>query len=124
MRKTKMTSYDGPWMGSTDISGWDIPIYEALKAYTASDPLPFHMPGHKLGKGIPDEFLERIEKLDLTEIPGTDNLHMPSGAIMEAQELAARAFGARKTFFLVNGSTVGLHAVIAAMCRQIGRAHV
>lgn len=75
------------------------------------------MPGHKLGKGIPGEFLGEIEKLDLTEIPGTDNLHAPMGAIKKAQELAAEAFGARKSFFLVNGCTVGLHAAIAAMCR-------
>lgn len=75
------------------------------------------MPGHKMGAGIPVEFLKEIEKLDLTEISGTDNLHKPTGAIREAQELAASAFGARRSFFLVNGSTVGLHATIAAMCR-------
>ncbi len=75
------------------------------------------MPGHKLGRGIPAAFLEHIEKLDLTEIPGTDNLHRPTGAIGEAQELAASAFGARKSFFLVNGCTVGLHAAMAAVCR-------
>ncbi len=75
------------------------------------------MPGHKLGIGIPVEFRREIEKLDLTEIPGTDNLHAPTGAIKEAQELAAAAFGARKSYFLVNGCTVGLHAAIAAMCR-------
>lgn len=75
------------------------------------------MPGHKLGTGIPEEFLAEIEKLDLTEIPGTDNLHSPMGAIKEAQEMAAVAFGARRSFFLVNGSTVGLHAAIAAMCK-------
>jgi arginine/lysine/ornithine decarboxylase len=75
------------------------------------------MPGHKLGAGIPVEFLKEIEKLDLTEITGTDNLHKPTGVLREAQELAASAFGARRCFFLVNGSTVGLHAAIAAMCR-------
>lgn len=93
------------------------PVYNAIKAYTDTAPLPFHMPGHKLGKGIAEEFLGEIEKLDLTEIPGTDNLHAPTGAVKEAQELAAEAFGARKSFFLVNGSTVGLHAAIAAICR-------
>ncbi|MEN6316974.1 MAG: aminotransferase class I/II-fold pyridoxal phosphate-dependent enzyme [Clostridiaceae bacterium] len=96
---------------------WNTPVYSAIKAYTDTAPLPFHMPGHKLGKGIPEEFLGEIEKLDLTEIPGMDNLHAPAGAVKEAQELAAAAFGARKSFFLVNGSTVGLHAAIAAMCR-------
>jgi lysine decarboxylase len=100
------------------IKGWNIPIYSAVKAYTDTNPIPFHMPGHKLGAGIPKELLEDIEKLDLTEIPGTDNLHRPSGAIKEAQRLAAKAFGARETFFLVNGSTVGLHAAIAATTKR------
>ena len=97
-------------------SGWNTPVYSALKAYADSNPLPFHMPGHKLGKGIPVENISEIEKLDLTEIPGLDNLHAPTGVIKEAQELAAKAFGAVESFFLVNGSTVGLHAAIAAVC--------
>jgi len=100
------------------IRGWNIPIYSAVQAYSDSNPIPFHMPGHKLGAGIPGELLEHIEKLDLTEIPGTDNLHKPEGAIREAQNLAAKAFGARETFFLVNGSTVGLHAAIAAAAKR------
>lgn len=75
------------------------------------------MPGHKLGKGIPKIFLSDIEKLDLTEIPGMDNLHAPAGALKKAQELAAEAFGASRSYFLVNGSTVGLHAAISAVCR-------
>ncbi len=75
------------------------------------------MPGHKLGKGIPKRFLSEIEKLDLTEIPGLDNLHAPAGVLKEAQELAARAFGAKNSYFLVNGSTVGLHAAISAVCK-------
>lgn len=56
-------------------------------------------------------------RLDLTELDETDNLHAPEGAIAEAQALAARAFGADETYFLVNGSTVGLHAMIMAACR-------
>ena len=99
------------------IGNWNIPVYNAIRAYTAAEPVPFHMPGHKLGAGIPKEFLKEIEKLDLTEIPGTDNLHHPTGVIKEAQELAAEAFGAVRSFFLVNGSTVGLHTAIAALCR-------
>ncbi len=75
------------------------------------------MPGHKLGKGIPEVFLKDLIKLDVTEIPGTDNLHFPEGAIFEAQKLAAHAFGAHETYFLVNGSTCGIHALILTICR-------
>lgn len=102
----------------TAISDWNTPVYSAIKAYTNSRPVPFHMPGHKLGRGIPDAFLSEIEKLDLTEIPGTDNLHAPTGALREAQRLTAEAFGAKESFFLVNGSTVGLQTAISAVCRH------
>jgi lysine decarboxylase len=75
------------------------------------------MPGHKLGKGIPPEFLENLACLDLTEIPETDNLHFPTGPIKEAQQLAARAFGAQHSFFLVNGSTCGIQSIIMTICK-------
>jgi arginine decarboxylase len=75
------------------------------------------MPGHKLGRGIPAEFQLNPTMLDLTEIPGMDDLHFPKEAIRDAQELAAKAFGAQKTYFLVNGSTCGIHASILAVCR-------
>jgi len=75
------------------------------------------MPGHKLGRGVPGKFRDSLFTLDLTEIPGTDNLHYPDGPIKDAQELAAEAFGADETFFLVNGSTCGIQAVIAAACK-------
>lgn len=93
------------------------PIYQAIQEYLSTRPVPYHMPGHKLGKGIPAEFLQHLERLDLTEIPGTDNLHSPEGPIKEAQELAARAFGAKVTRFLVNGSTTGIHAMILTLCK-------
>lgn len=75
------------------------------------------MPGHKLGKGIPYRFLKDLHLLDMTEIPGLDNLHFPDGVIKEAQELAAKAFGADHTSFLVNGSTCGVHAAILGLCK-------
>lgn len=75
------------------------------------------MPGHKLGKGIPDRFLNDLHLLDMTEIPGLDNLHFPHGVIKEAQDLAAKAFGADYTSFLVNGSTCGVHAAILGLCK-------
>lgn len=107
--------------GAHAICNWETPIFDAIKAYTDSNPFPFHMPGHKLGKGIPSRFISGIEKLDLTEIPCTDDLHAPTGVIKKAQELAAETFGAKKSFFLVNGSTVGLHAAISAVCEPGSR---
>jgi propanediol utilization protein len=104
------------WMVSMNIDKAavtkDMPILNAILKYADTDPVAFHMPGHKLGKGFDIDEFKAIGKFDLTEIPGTDNLHFPEEAIMEAQNLAARAFGADRTFFLVNGSTCGVHAAI------------
>lgn len=105
----------------TFINMHNIPLYDAVRRYTGSQPTVFHMPGHKLGKGIPAGYLKEIASLDVTEIPGTDNLHYPEGAVKDAQELAARAFGADKTFFLVNGSTCGIQAMIMAVCNPGGK---
>lgn len=99
------------------MNNMDTPLYNALKEYYNSGAVPFHMPGHKLGKAFPEDFLKRMASLDVTEIPGTDNLRNPSGVIKKAQELSAKAFGSERTFFLVNGSTCGIYAMISAVCK-------
>lgn len=93
------------------------PIYCALKKYSEQIITPFHMPGHKMGKGLPACFMEDLARIDVTELPDTDNLHFPEGIIREAQELAAKAYGAQKTYFLVNGSSCGIHASIMTACK-------
>jgi arginine decarboxylase len=55
-------------------------------------------------------------RIDATELDVTDDLHSPRGPLREAQELAAHAFGAGRTWFLVNGSSCGIFAMIAANC--------
>lgn len=42
---------------------------------------------------------------------GLDNLASPTGPIAESQNLAAQAFGADQTWYLVNGTTVGLQVL-------------
>ena len=92
------------------------PLFNAVADYCRGKHIPFHMPGHKMGKGLPAVFRDKLALFDLTEIPGMDNLHFPEGVIMDAQAHAARVFGAERTFFLVNGSTAGIHAAITAIC--------
>ncbi|HOQ02130.1 MAG TPA: aminotransferase class V-fold PLP-dependent enzyme [Acetivibrio clariflavus] len=104
-------------LGGRTINSINSPIYNALRKYAKSSPIPFHMPGHKIGKGIPYRLLKDLHQLDMTEIPGLDNLHFPDGVIKEAQDLAAKAFGADDTSFLVNGSTCGIHAAILGVCK-------
>ncbi|MBA1334781.1 MAG: Uncharacterized protein YaaO [Firmicutes bacterium] len=96
------------------------PLLDALMQHLAENPVSFHVPGHKsqFPYGHPEkEFLSGMSKLDLTELPGLDNLHCPAGAIREAQELAAEVYGVDRTYFLVNGSTCGILAALLAAAR-------
>lgn len=103
------------------ISQAKTPILETLwQCATRIDRAPFYTPGHKRGEGITQQLLNYFGKAvfsaDLPELPELDNLFAPQGIIQEAQELAAVAFGAEKTWFLVNGSTCGVEAAILATC--------
>jgi len=80
------------------------------------------MPGHKLGRGfVQDCAFDNVAQLDVTELDVTDDLHSPHGPLLEAQLLAAQAFGAGKTWFLVNGSSCGIFAMITATCGSGGK---
>ncbi len=81
---------------------------------------PFHMPGHKLGRLSPLEQMN-LYQIDVTEVPGTDNLHQPEGIILKAQERAKKLYNSLDTFFLVNGSSSGLLSAISASCKQDGQ---
>lgn len=97
------------------------PLLDAVAAHVLRDSAPFHTPGHKSGGGTPAELAEllgwRAMQADLTTLPSTDNLNNPTGAIAEAERLAADAWGADDTLFLVNGSTIGNNTMFLAACR-------
>src|SRR5690348_561193 len=94
------------------------PLLDALKVWATRPHAAFYTPGHKGGEGISQPLADLLGKAvfraDLTELSGLDNLFAPQGVIFEAQELAAEAFGATQTWFLVNGSTCGVEAAILA----------
>lgn len=96
------------------------PFFEALRDYLKKDMVAFHTPGHKYGRGIDPEFLDLVGpnmfRIDLCELPEVDNLHDPEHVIKEAQELAADAYGADYSFFLVNGSTCGNNTMVLSVC--------
>jgi lysine decarboxylase len=95
----------------------NLPMFSALMKYANEKNIPFHMPGHKMGKKIEQYIKENIFKIDVTEIPGTDNLFYPEECINDAQKLASLAFGSDKTYFLVNGASGGLHSIILTMAK-------
>lgn len=98
------------------------PLFEAIKKHALKNPAGFHIPGHGQGKGLPAG-LSKLEgqalfALDLTELPGLDDLHNPGGPIAGAQELASEIYGSDRSFFLVNGTTAGIQALITALVKQ------
>ena len=94
----------------------DAGLYEKLRAYGESGSYPCHMPGHKRNPEAGE--MARYYDIDITEIDGFDNLHHPQGILQEAQQRANSLYGADETFYLVNGSTVG---VLAAVMTAAGR---
>ena len=90
-------------------------LYEKLIAHSKSNVYPFHMPGHKRGRGMEHEMPWGI---DITEIEGFDNLHHAEGIIEEAQKKVAATFGADESFFVVNGSSSALMAAVMTCCKD------
>lgn len=93
-----------------------MPYVDAVEKYVKEKRIPFHMPGHKQGKGVhpklKDLWGKNIFLYDLTEVDGLDYLNSPNGVIKQAEKLATKAFHTKHTFFLINGSTVGNQAAI------------
>jgi arginine/lysine/ornithine decarboxylase len=111
-----MSSASDPFAQSQAVT----PLLNALRMSAQRPHAPFYAPGHKRGQGISEQLAallgESVFRADLPELPELDNLFAPEGAIQSAQELAAAAFGATQTWFLVNGSTAGVMAAILATC--------
>lgn len=92
------------------------PLVDALTRHTGSGYTAFHVPGHKgwrkARSSLSDLLGTQVARADLSEVGDLDDLQFPSGAIEEAQMLAADAFGGDEALFLVNGVTSGIHAAI------------
>ena len=93
-------------------------LREALEALRKEDRVSFHMPGHKYGgNGLRDHF-NSFWDIDITEIPGADNLHDPEEILLAAKKQAEDAYGSRESFFLVNGSSCGIMAMIMGTVKR------
>ena len=97
-----------------------MPLYEALKQHDSKRIAHFDVPGHKGGRGNKElkHFLgETCLRLDVNSMKPLDNLCHPVSVIKEAQELAAEAFGADEAFFIVNGTTAAVQAMVMSTCK-------
>lgn len=96
------------------------PLFSALVQHAKKNPIQFHIPGHKKGFGMDQEFKNFIGSnalsIDLINIEPLDDLHHPHGIIQEAQELAAEAFDADYTFFSVQGTSGAIMTMIMSVC--------
>lgn len=108
-------------------------IIEAMCSYSSRKPVRMHMPGHKGRRAFPVDYaphalsprraaslLDELRAIDMTESPGLDNLHYPSGCIRRTEERAEKLFGSARTYFLVNGATSGIQASLLAVKMALG----
>lgn len=102
------------------MSQFETPLFTGLVEHAKKNPVQFHIPGHKKGAGIDPDFREFIGdnalSIDLINIGPLDDLHSPKGIIKQAQELAAKAFGADHTFFSVQGTSGAIMTMVMTVC--------
>jgi arginine/lysine/ornithine decarboxylase len=96
------------------------PLYDALMDHVRKQPMSLHVPGHKSGRVFPEKGYKNFKEilpLDVTELTGLDDLHDPADVILEAEALLSSLYGSRKSFFLVNGTTVGNLSMVLSVCK-------
>ncbi len=96
------------------------PLFEALEKFRKMRIVPFDVPGHKRGRGNPElvQLLgEKCVSLDVNSMKPLDDLCHPSSVIREAEALAAEAFGAANSFFMVGGTTSAVQSMILSCCK-------
>jgi arginine decarboxylase len=95
------------------------PYLDAVVAYAFRGAARYHTPGHKGGPGA-DPAMRKAIGIDAfgadvpQDIYGVDTGPKPT-PYQQAEELAAEAFGAKRSFFLTNGATQGNHTLCLAL---------
>ena len=95
------------------------PLFQAMKDHINKNIIPFHVPGHKYGYGLEEfkEFVgENVLKMDVNAMEDLDDACNPIGVISEAEQLLAEAYGAEAAYFLINGTSAGVQAMILSTC--------
>lgn len=100
------------------------PYLDELKKYVNSDITPFDVPGHHMGN-VPNKlksFLgSQVYRSDVNAPIGMDNLANPHGVLKEAEDLMAEFCHAKDSFFLINGTSSGILAMIMSACKANDR---
>jgi arginine decarboxylase len=97
----------------------DTPYLDALLEYADRAPGRFHVPGHKGGAGadpgLIDALGQRTLALDIPALTWGIDVGEEPTPFRKAQRLAAEAWGARRTWWLVNGASQGNHAALLTL---------
>ena len=98
-----------------------LPFVESLERYKEQHMVPFHTPGHKIGVGAPTlltEWMGPALPYDLGLMYAIDDYHEPERELLEAQQLAAQAFGADHTWFSINGTSGAIQMMIMSAVKE------
>lgn len=93
-------------------------LLDALKNYSQKNIACFDVPGHVRNQGVDilnQYFGEDIMKMDINSSPLMDNVANPNGVIKEAQNLLAKAYCADDAFFITNGTTGAIQAMMLSV---------
>lgn len=91
------------------------PYVDAIKEYVSTDVTPFDVPGHHMGNIVNNAtklFGREVFRCDLNAPIGLDTLGNPKGVIYESSCYLAEACHADEAFFLINGTSGGIIAMI------------
>jgi arginine decarboxylase len=101
----------------------EAPYLDAVVAYAEREPGRFHVPGHKGGEGADPELVGALGGSAFNyDIPaGIEGVDVGADSpFQRAQRLAAEAWGAQRSWFLISGASQGNHAACLAL-RHAGR---
>ena len=104
------------------------PMVAALQSVTLGIGDRYFFPGHCGGRHAPASLTALYGQgglfvYDLPELDGLDNVHCPEGPLLSALQLAAQLYGAKRSWFLVNGSTSGVLSALLACARLHHQRH-
>ncbi len=96
------------------------PIVDFIREYNARNIMRMHMPGHKGAVHL------GCEPMDITEVSGADVLYHAEGIIAESEANAASIFGAARTIYSTEGSSLAIRAMLWLVVKYVrsrGRSH-
>lgn len=96
------------------------PLFTAVQDHIGEGVIPFHVPAHKHGQGLGEMRAfcgDNMFLMDINSMGDVDDLSNPTSVIDEAQRLAAEAYGADYAYFLINGTTSGIHTMMLSTLR-------